>query len=132
MAIAFLSRWIAEAAYRNIISFLVIFGLIFIVIGVLGILIKYLLNIASLGWLDRFCGLAFGGIKGVLIAAVLLLTLTAFLPRGTALIKQSLLAPHVTVIAESLAGDIHWQKGLRCQDCHGGDVHGMLAVTNHD
>jgi membrane protein required for colicin V production len=81
----------------------VIFGLIFIVIGVLGILIKYLLNIASLGWLDRFCGLAFGGIKGVLIAAVLLLTLTAFLPRGTALIKQSLLAPHVTVIAESLA-----------------------------
>ena len=100
---AFLSRWMAEAAYRNIISFLVIFGLIFVVIGVLGILIKYLLNIASLGWLDRLCGLAFGGIKGVLITAVLLLALTAFLPRGTPLIKQSLLAPHVAVIAEGLA-----------------------------
>jgi membrane protein required for colicin V production len=99
----FLNRWIAEAAYRNIISFLVIFGAIFVAVGILGVLIKYLLNIASLGWLDRLCGMAFGGIKGVLIAAVLLMALTAFLPRGTALIKQSQLAPHVSVIASRLA-----------------------------
>ena len=98
-----LGRWIAEAAYRNIISFFVLFGLVFIVVGVLGVLIKSLLNIASLGWLDRLCGVAFGGIKGVLIAAVLLLALTAFLPRGTALIKQSYLAPHVSLIAARLA-----------------------------
>ena len=100
---AFLGRWIAEAAYRNIISFLVIFGAVFLVVGVLGVLIKYLLNIASLGWLDRLCGVAFGGIKGILIAAVLLMALTAFLPRGAALIKQSLLAPHVSQIATRLA-----------------------------
>ncbi len=25
------------------------------------------------------------------------------------------------VTTKDLAGDIHWQKGLRCQDCHGGD-----------
>jgi cytochrome b subunit of formate dehydrogenase/DNA-directed RNA polymerase subunit M/transcription elongation factor TFIIS len=29
---------------------------------------------------------------------------------------------HLFVSAERLAGDIHWQKGLRCQDCHGGDA----------
>lgn len=102
-AAAFLSRWISEAAYRNIVSFLVIFGLIFIVVGVLGILIKYLLNITSLGWLDRLCGVAFGGIKGVLMAAVLLMALTAFLPRGVPLIKESQLAPHVNQIATRLA-----------------------------
>ena len=22
---------------------------------------------------------------------------------------------------DDLAGDIHWQRGLRCHDCHGGD-----------
>ncbi len=99
----FLSRWMAEAAYRNIISFLVIFGLVFIVVGVLGVLIKYLLNIASLGWLDRLCGVAFGGIKGILVVAVLLMVLTAFLPRGAPLIKQSLLSPHVSLIATRLA-----------------------------
>jgi predicted CXXCH cytochrome family protein len=25
------------------------------------------------------------------------------------------------VTVKDMAGDIHWQKGLRCQDCHGGD-----------
>jgi membrane protein required for colicin V production len=102
-AAAYLSRWIAEEAYRNIASFLVIFGLVFIVVGVLGILIKYLLNISSLGWLDRLCGVAFGGIKGILISAVLLMALTSFLPSGTALIKKSHLAPHVNLIAVRLA-----------------------------
>jgi cytochrome b subunit of formate dehydrogenase len=29
---------------------------------------------------------------------------------------------HLFVSAERMAGDIHWQKGLRCQDCHGGDA----------
>ena len=27
---------------------------------------------------------------------------------------------HLIVTEENLAGDIHWQKGLRCHDCHGG------------
>jgi hypothetical protein len=29
---------------------------------------------------------------------------------------------HLFVTAESLAADIHWQKGIRCQDCHGGNA----------
>jgi cytochrome b subunit of formate dehydrogenase len=28
---------------------------------------------------------------------------------------------HLYVPADHLAGDIHWQKGLRCNDCHGGN-----------
>lgn len=28
---------------------------------------------------------------------------------------------HLHVTADTLADDIHWQKGLRCHDCHGGD-----------
>ncbi len=118
-----LSRWVAEAAYRNIISFLVIFGIIFIVVGVLGILIKYLLNIASLGWLDRLCGAAFGGIKGILITAVLLLALTTFLPRGAALIKESLLAPPVSRIASRLAKivprDMREKFGVKMKELEG-------------
>jgi hypothetical protein len=27
----------------------------------------------------------------------------------------------LAVTEKDLAGDIHWQRGLRCQDCHGGD-----------
>lgn len=29
---------------------------------------------------------------------------------------------HLLVTADDLAGDIHWQKGIRCQDCHGGNA----------
>ena len=29
---------------------------------------------------------------------------------------------HLFVTADDLALDIHWQKGLRCHDCHGGNV----------
>ena len=101
-AAQFLKRWISDPSYVNIIGFLVIFAGIFILVGILGVLIKYLLNIASLGWFDRLCGAAFGTLKGILIASVLLLALTAFLPGGTPLIKSSRLAPHVAIITESL------------------------------
>jgi len=98
----FLSRWFSNLAYLNILSFLVIFSLIFIVISIFGIVIKYLLNIAFLGWMDRICGAGFGAIKGILIVSVILIPLTSFLPRGTPLLKQSLLSPYATQVSEKM------------------------------
>ncbi len=98
-----LSRWISNAAYLNILSFLIIFCGILIIISILGVIIKHVLNIAFLGWIDRICGTGFGIIKGILIASVLLITLTAFLPRNAPVIKNSMLAPHVTLISEKMA-----------------------------
>ena len=115
-AAAFLRRWISDTAYANIIGFLVIFGLIFILVSVLGVLIKYLLNIASLGWFDRLCGAAFGAIKGVLIASVLLFALTTFLPGGSPVIETSRLAPHVAVVTETLVKIIPHKLKQRFSD----------------
>ncbi len=98
-----LSRWISNSAYLNILSFLVIFCVMFFGISSLGHVIRYILKSASLGWLDRICGTGFGGIKGILIVSVLLLALTTFLPKNAPIIKDSLLAPHVTTISAKLA-----------------------------
>lgn len=98
----FLSRWFSNLAYLNILSFLVIFSLIFIVISIFGIVIKYLLNIAFLGWMDRICGAGFGAIKGILIVSVILIPLTSFLPRGAPVLKQSLLSPYATQVSEKM------------------------------
>jgi membrane protein required for colicin V production len=98
-----LSKWISDTGYLNILSFLLIFCAVFIIISVLGVVIKYLLNIAFLGWVDRICGAGFGLMKGVLIVAVVLITLTAFLPKGSPLIKKSHLAPHVAMVSETMA-----------------------------
>jgi membrane protein required for colicin V production len=97
-----LSSWMTNSAYVNILSFLVIFCAVFFIVSILGVIIKYALNIAFLGWFDRICGSLFGSIKGVLIVAVLVVIFTAFLPQGSSFIKDSVLAPHVTTISEKL------------------------------
>ena len=98
-----LSRWISNPSYLNILSFLIIFSGILILISILGVIIKYVLKIAYLGWVDRICGAGFGITKGILIVSVLLITLTAFLPKNAPVIKNSYLAPYVTMISENMA-----------------------------
>ncbi len=98
-----LSSLIKETAYLNILSFLIIFCSVLIVVGILGIIIKYLLNIAFLGWVDRIGGVGFGLVKGILIASILFITFTAFLPKGSAFLKNSMLAPHVSWVSEKMA-----------------------------
>jgi membrane protein required for colicin V production len=103
VAARWLSRWISDPAYGQIVGFLVIFSVVIILVGIMGVVMKYLLNIAALGWMDRLCGALFGAFKGVLIVAVLIFALTAFLPKGAPLVQESLLAPHVTRASEILA-----------------------------
>jgi membrane protein required for colicin V production len=98
-----LSKWITNTGYLNILSFLIIFCGVFIIISILGVIINYLLKIAFLGWLDRVLGSVFGAMKGILIVSVLLIALTAFLPKGTPVIKDSLLSPYVTLVSEKIA-----------------------------
>ena len=97
-----LAGLIKNTAYLNIMSFLIIFCGVLIIISIIGIVIKYLLNVAFLGWIDRLCGVFFGLIKGVLIVTVLFIILTTFLPKGAPLIKKSVLAPHVIWISEKM------------------------------
>lgn len=98
-----LSKWLSNAGYIDILSFFIIFCLVFLTISILGVIIKYVMSISFLGWVDRICGAAFGLVKGVLISAILLVALTAFLPKGAPVIKKSFLAPHVALISETLA-----------------------------
>ena len=97
-----LSKWLSNTGYINILSFFIIFCLVFLIISILGVIIKYLLSISHLGWVDRISGALFGLVKGVLIAAILLVALTAFLPKGPPVIKKSLLAPHVALLSEAM------------------------------
>jgi len=99
----YLSRWISNTAYLNILSFLILFCLVFLTISILGVVIKYLMNITFMGWVDRICGAGFGAVKAILIAAILLVALTAFLPRNAPVIRDSLLAPYVMLVSENMS-----------------------------
>ncbi len=102
MVAKLLSGLIINPSYLNILGFLIIFCSVLIIISILGVVIKYLLNVAFLGWIDWICGVGFGLIKGVLIVTVLFIILTTFLPKGAPLIKKSVLAPHVIWISEKM------------------------------
>lgn len=98
-----LSRTISDPAYRKIISFFIIFIIIIVLVGITTLIVKYLLKTASFGWLDRISGAAFGTIKGIMIISIILLVLTAFLQKGSPLIKDSVMSPRVTLISEKIA-----------------------------
>jgi membrane protein required for colicin V production len=98
----YFSKWITNDSYRYLICFLIIFCVVFITISIIGIIIKYILNIAFLGWVDRICGAGFGIIKSILIISVLLIAFTAFLPKGASFVKKSMLAPHVNAVSEKM------------------------------
>ena len=84
-----LERWISNPGYLNIISFLILFMTVFWVISFIGVILKYLMNIAFMGWTDRITGALFGALKALLINIVLVLALTTFLPRNAAIIRDS-------------------------------------------
>ena len=98
-----ISPWISDTAYLNIVSYMSVFSVVVIIVGILAVVIKYLLNIAYLGWVDRVCGALFGLLKGGLVICVVFIVLTAFLPKGAPVIKNATLSPHVSMVSEVMA-----------------------------
>lgn len=92
-----------SAGYVNIVSFMIIFCVVFAVISAIGVLLKFLLKIVFLGWVDKICGATFGFIKGFMIVSMLLLILTTFLDKGTPLVKESVLSPYIASASETMS-----------------------------
>ena len=98
-----LSQLITNKSYLNIFSFFLTFTIVFLAIGFAGVILKHLFKAAAFGWADRILGGTFAIVKAVLIVSVLLVALTTFLSKNSPLIKNSVLAPHVSTLAEKMA-----------------------------
>ncbi len=98
-----LTALVSNPGYRKILAFMILFCGVLIVVNLIAIVLKYLLNLIFLGWLDRLGGVGFGLVKGVLIVSVVFMALTAFLPKGAPIIKDSVGAPYVAWVSEHLA-----------------------------
>ncbi|BBO74128.1 colicin V biosynthesis protein [Desulfosarcina widdelii] len=98
-----ISPWITSTSYLNIVSYMILFIVVVVIVGILAVVIKYLLNIAYLGWVDRVSGALFGGVKAALIVSVLFIVLTAFLPKGAPFIRDAASSPTVATVSEVMA-----------------------------
>ncbi|SLM29023.1 putative colicin V production protein-like protein [Desulfamplus magnetovallimortis] len=103
MLASYLANWVDLGVYGNIISFILLFCVIFSLTSLIGHLIRLLLNVAFLGWVDGSCGVLFGALKGFLVISVAFIILTALLPGGASLIENSRTAPYVAHLSEMTA-----------------------------
>ncbi len=94
--------WIETPGLRNIIAFFLLFCLILIVISLISMLIRKLLNLVFLGWVDRTFGLIFGAAKGLLIVSVLFIMITSFVPKGSDFLAESKLSVHVAKVSKTM------------------------------
>jgi len=98
-----LQKQIGDTPFLNILSFMIIFGVTLFLVNLIGIVIKRMLESSNLTWFDRFCGCIIGTAKALLISAVIVVALTTFLPKSAPLVRESLMAPYITLIAQEMA-----------------------------
>lgn len=89
------SRWLAE-----IVAFLAIFCLVMILAGLLGKMVRWLMKEVGLRGIDRFMGGLLGLVRGALLVAIVLVSMTAFTPNSRWL-QGSSLAPYFLVVGRA-------------------------------
>lgn len=89
------SKWLGE-----IVAFLAIFLGVMILAGILGKIVRWLMKEAGLNVVDRFFGGLLGLVRGCLLVAIVLVSMTAFTPTSRWL-QGSALAPYFLVVGRA-------------------------------
>ena len=79
----------------TILSFILLFTLIFIGVILIGRLLHQLVHAASLGWLNRLGGAAFGFLRGAIVTCVIVLILISVLSERAPLLTGSSMTPPI-------------------------------------
>ena len=88
------------APAANLIGYLAIFLGTLSAGALTGRILRGLLKAAMLGWADRLAGAAAGFVAALLAAALIVLPVVAYVPTGERLLRNSLLAPYVTLFSD--------------------------------
>jgi membrane protein required for colicin V production len=98
-----LRRWIQNETFAQILGFAILFILVAFSISLLGKVFSRVVKKMDLGWADRLGGAAFGFLKSILLIAIILLVLTAFLPAKSKILSESKVSPIAVNIARGLS-----------------------------
>ncbi len=84
----------------NLVAYLAIFLGTMLAGSLVASVLGRLLKTTMLGWADRLAGGAVGLVAALLAAALVILPVVAYSPSGAAVLRTSVLAPYVTVVAD--------------------------------
>ncbi len=65
-------------------------------------MIRKLLRLVFLGWVDRSFGMVFGTAKGVLIVTIIFIMITTFIPDSAKAFSGSRTAPYLAEVANAM------------------------------
>ncbi len=102
LLIPYIEPWILSPGLQKIVGFFALFCLILVVVGLTAWIIRKLLKLIFLGWVDRTFGVLFGAAKGILISTVLFIMATAFVPDSKGMFERSKTAPYLARVANAL------------------------------
>jgi membrane protein required for colicin V production len=97
-----LSIFIESENIRGSVFFFTVFGGIYLLMAVTGVIASYLLHLHRSGWMNRAIGAGIGTLKGMLVVAVLLVPLVAFLPKQSTWIGGSVILSYENRLSEKM------------------------------
>ena len=98
-----LRKWMGNESIAQILGFAILFLLIALCLGLLGRVLSSLVKKMDLSWADRLGGGVFGLLKALLLIAIILLLLTAFLPPRSKVVSKSRVSPIILTITRQLS-----------------------------
>ena len=98
----FLSQWLPNETVADIAGFGLVFILVMLLVGIVGAIIRKLVDLAGLTATDRTLGLFFGIARGILLIAVAFLIYTSYSKPDPVWAKHSLLTPYAIQLGDLL------------------------------
>ena len=93
-------NWVKLTPMAQLLSFLTIFFVLFLAMGVTGRLLSHAAKETGMRWADRVMGAAFGLVRGIVVAAVLVLAFATFYPDART-ISGSAFGPRLLGVARA-------------------------------
>jgi len=97
----------------KLLAYLLIFLGTMLAGGLLAWFVRRLLKAALLSWADRLAGAAVGLVAAVLVAGLVVLPVLAYAPFGERALRDSVLAPYVTIVADMAEGLVPDELSVR-------------------
>ncbi|NLV97014.1 MAG: CvpA family protein [Desulfovibrionales bacterium] len=115
-----LEEYLGGPGLAHLVGYLGIFLGTVAAIFLLATLIRKILKLIRLGWLDSIGGGALGILKGLLLCSIVIMALTAFLPAKSEVLTRSQVVPHIntfnTLLSNALPKEMRDQFLERSQE----------------
>ena len=101
-----LDQWITQDNIANIAAFVLIFVLVMFAVGMVGFIVRKLVDLAALTATDRTLGMFFGAARGFLLIGTAFLMYTAYAKPDHPWMQKSMLTPYAIQLSEFIGKTI--------------------------